>query len=168
VTSVSVTHDGSALRYSTYLGGDEEDEGLAIAVNPGGNVMDRTRNAYVTGYTMSADFPTENPVQSLFAGGGRDAFVAQIGNALLRVEVLGSGTVTSSPGGINCLPLSAGSLDSDCVQGYPVGTVVILSVHPGEHGSFLGWGRDCVGTPPTDPCALTMTSNRFVVAQFAS
>lgn len=42
---------GKALNYATYLGGSAEDEGLAIAVDGAGD-------AYVTGRTYSADFPT--------------------------------------------------------------------------------------------------------------
>jgi beta-propeller repeat-containing protein len=60
---------GSALVYSTYLGGKGYDSGRAIAV-------DRSGNAYVTGIT-NANFPTKNPLQSINAGGG-DAFVAKI------------------------------------------------------------------------------------------
>jgi hypothetical protein len=42
---------GSAILYSTYLGGSGEDEGLGIAV-------DRAGSAFVTGHTTSPDFPT--------------------------------------------------------------------------------------------------------------
>ena len=41
---------GSALLYSTYLGGTNLDEGLGIAVDPGGII-------YITGYTGSTNFP---------------------------------------------------------------------------------------------------------------
>ena len=49
VTKLNAT--GSALVYSTYLGGTEYDSPRGIAVDPGGN-------AYVIGETLSADFPT--------------------------------------------------------------------------------------------------------------
>jgi hypothetical protein len=62
---------GSALLYSTYLGGSGFDAGAAIAV-------DGTNNAYVTGQTASSDFPTASPTQSAL-GGGNDAFVSELG-----------------------------------------------------------------------------------------
>ena len=42
---------GTALVYSTYLGGNNDDVGYGIAV-------DSFANAYVTGYTGSSNFPT--------------------------------------------------------------------------------------------------------------
>jgi len=64
---------GSALVYSTYLGGSAVDYGYGIA-------MDGSGNAYVIGYTESANFPTMNPLQPVFGGGTYDAFVAVIAN----------------------------------------------------------------------------------------
>ncbi len=57
--------------YSTYLGGSSADLGYAIAVDSAGN-------AYVTGYTYSTDFPTENAFDTSFNGGGKDVFATKI------------------------------------------------------------------------------------------
>jgi len=67
-----LTPDGSALVYSTYLGGRGDDEGWGLTVDLAGN-------AYVTGRTESFDFPTVNAFQPTFGGGFDDAFVAKIG-----------------------------------------------------------------------------------------
>lgn len=61
---------GSALVYSTYLGGSEDDYGLCIAI-------DKEHNVYVTGYTDSGDFPTKNPLQNDNAG-GNDVFITKL------------------------------------------------------------------------------------------
>jgi len=66
-----LTADGSALVYSTYLGGSSNDDGFGIAVDL------TTGDALVTGYTGSSDFPTANAYQPN-PGGGGDAFVARI------------------------------------------------------------------------------------------
>ncbi|MGZ8095762.1 MAG: DUF7948 domain-containing protein, partial [Methylosarcina sp.] len=59
---VKLNPAGSALVYSTYLGGDSGDEGRSIAVDGLGNV-------YVTGWTWSTNFPTVQPWQEALAGG---------------------------------------------------------------------------------------------------
>ncbi len=92
--------NGSALVYSTYLGGNELDVGVGIAV-------DSARNAYITGRTCSTNFPTTtNAYQphlacsnSVFFG---NAFVTEIsagGSNLIYSSYLG-GTNYDSGGGI--------------------------------------------------------------------
>jgi uncharacterized repeat protein (TIGR01451 family) len=66
-----VSADGSALVYSSYLGGSDRDHGLGLAVDTAGN-------AYVTGGTLSANFPTSNALQPTFHG-VRDAFATKVG-----------------------------------------------------------------------------------------
>lgn len=76
---------GSALVYSTYLGGSSSNNiGTGIAV-------DSSKNAYVVGQTNSQDFPTAGATQSALKG-GNDAFVSEIsasGSALLFSTFLG-------------------------------------------------------------------------------
>ncbi|MGH9837979.1 MAG: SBBP repeat-containing protein [Blastocatellia bacterium] len=69
VTKVNAA--GSALIYSTYLGGSSDDRPLNLAVDANGN-------AYVTGFTRSTNFPTVNAAQSTFGGGFNDAFLVKI------------------------------------------------------------------------------------------
>jgi hypothetical protein len=76
---------GSALIYSTYLGGTGSDIGLAIAIDLAGSV-------HVTGGTFSTDFPVTLTAPQLFLGGDRDAFVTRLGpagNALVYSTYLG-------------------------------------------------------------------------------
>jgi hypothetical protein len=77
---------GSALVYSTYLGGSSEDYGAGIAVDSSGN-------AYLTGAASSPDFPTVNPIQTYQSKiGVANAFVAKLnpgGSALIYSTYLG-------------------------------------------------------------------------------
>jgi uncharacterized protein (TIGR03437 family) len=78
---------GSALVYSTYLGGSGDDSGHGIAVDSSGS-------AYVTGYTTSSNFPTANALQPSYGGGKCDAFVTKLnaaGSALVYSTYLGGG-----------------------------------------------------------------------------
>jgi hypothetical protein len=56
VTKLSAT--GNKFVYSTYLGGNNDENYFSGHGPYGGIAVDSTYNAYVTGYTCSADFPT--------------------------------------------------------------------------------------------------------------
>ena len=78
---------GTTILYGTYLGGSGTDVANGIAVDSAGN-------AFLTGYTSSADFPVMNPVQATHGGGGGigDAFVTGLdpsGSSLLFSTFLG-------------------------------------------------------------------------------
>src|SRR5207245_2300762 len=61
---------GSALVYSTFIGGNSNDWGAGIAVDSSGS-------AYVVGATYSANFPTANALQP-FNHGFINAFVVKL------------------------------------------------------------------------------------------
>jgi hypothetical protein len=67
VTGLST--DGQRLAFSTYLGGNAEDQGLGIAVDAKGVI-------HVAGSTDSRRFPVSNALQSAL-GGRVDAFVTR-------------------------------------------------------------------------------------------
>ncbi len=85
VTKLNPT--GSALVYSTYLGGGKDDQGLGITVDSSGN-------AYVTGYTASTDFPIVGAAQASYGGSVTDAFVTKLnptGSVIVYSTYLGGG-----------------------------------------------------------------------------
>jgi len=98
---VKLEVDGSALVYSTYLGGSTGyDQGFGIAVDASGS-------AYVTGATSSIDFPTSpEAFQPSFGGGDwywGVAFVAKLnaaGSALVYSTYLGGGSSYDYANGI--------------------------------------------------------------------
>ena len=84
VTKLNAT--GTALVYSTYIGGSFQDEGHGIAVDGSGS-------AYVTGYTYSSDYDTTaGAFQTTHGGGYQDVFVTKLnatGTALVYSTYIG-------------------------------------------------------------------------------
>jgi hypothetical protein len=68
----------------------------------------------------------------------------------------GSGTVTSSPAGINC--------GATCAADYDAGSVVTLTAAPSTGSSFTGWSGACSGT---ETCTVTIDAAKSVTASFA-
>jgi hypothetical protein len=81
-----LNQSGNKLDYSTFVGGTSFDYGYGIDV-------DTIGNAYVTGYTLSSNFPTtNNSLNQSFNGGSTDIFCAKInktGSNLLFSTYLG-------------------------------------------------------------------------------
>ena len=145
---------GTALVYSTYLGGSGEDYGTRIA-------LDASGHAYVTGYTNSTDFPVQNALQAENAG-GFDAFVTELsadgaslvystywGGSLddigtgIAVDSSGNAYVsgyTASPG----FPITAGALQTNYGGGVHNGFVVKFDSGGAQVGysTFLGGSGD--------------------------
>jgi hypothetical protein len=78
-----------------------------------------------------------------------------INGTALTVSVTGSGTVASSPPGINC--------PSACSAGFAAGTPVTLTATPASGWSFSGWGGACSGGAG---CTVTINSAQSVTATF--
>ncbi len=76
--------------------------------------------------------------------------------APLAVAVVGKGSVSSDPAGIDCGP-TCGAL-------YAVGSAVTLGATPAEGWVFTGWRDGCTGVART--CRVTLSGPRVVVAVF--
>ena len=89
------------------------------------------------------------------------AVVAQFSSStqrLLSVSLTGAGTgtITSSPGGIHC--------GTDCSEPYNPNTVVMLTATPSATSVFAGWSGACSGS--ANPCSVTMDTAKSVTATF--
>lgn len=117
---------GSALVYSTYIGGSGQDNADAITI-------DAVGNAYVTGDTSSTDFPvTSGAFQTVnkqaVQGNGSNTFITKLnstGDSLIYSTYLGgSGNVTESGGayGDQGLGIAVDSSGNAYVTGFTVDT----------------------------------------------
>ena len=97
---------GSALLWSTYLGGNGDDRANALALDASGNL-------HITGGTFSTNFPTSQALRPTNAG-GQDAFVTKLaadGQTLVYSTYLGGsgGSVTANEAGAAIQVDTAGS-----------------------------------------------------------
>ncbi|MGH8571087.1 MAG: InlB B-repeat-containing protein, partial [Gammaproteobacteria bacterium] len=103
-----------------------------------------------TATTCTVTVNEATPVTATFAAIPRALTVTKAGT--------GSGTVTSSPAGIDC--------GADCSENYDHGTAVTLTASPAAGSTFTGFsGGGCSGAAAT--CTLTLTQAESVTATFA-
>ena len=146
---------GSALVYSTYLGGSSDDYGYGVALDSNGN-------AYVTGSTNSSNFPTTSGAFQQCSSSYYPAFVAKLNNAgsalvystcfgsqmyygeSIAVDSAGSAYITGQTyGSIPVTPgafqtSSGGSADAFVAKFTPDGTGLAYSTYLGGSGNDYG------------------------------
>src|SRR5207245_2696895 len=115
--------------------------------------------------SISATVPsgaTTGPLSVTTPGGtatSASSFTVAVQRFTLTVSKTGliaSGTVTSSPAGINC--------GATCSATYTSGTVVTLTATPGFLSVFIGWSGCDADSGTT--CTVTMSAAREVTANF--
>jgi uncharacterized protein (TIGR03437 family) len=146
---------GSALVYSSYLGGSGDDGATGIAIDSAGN-------AYLSGVTFSANFPVAVPIQSNNRGSA-DAFVAKLasnGGTLLYSTYLGgggddfgTGIALDTQGGVNLTGFTGspnfpvvsaaqrifgGRIDAFLTRLNPAGAALVSSTFLGGAGRDMG------------------------------
>ena len=171
-----LTPAGSALVYSTRLGGSGVESGNGIAVDGAGS-------AYVTGDTSSPNFPTKSAYRAIL-GGAQNAFVTKLtpaGNGLvystylggsdydrgngIAVDGVGSAYVTGDTSSTNFPTQSAyqaalrGNRNAFVTKLTPAGNALVYSTYLG--GSFLeiGYGIAVDGAGSTYVMGETSSTN---------
>jgi len=131
---------GSALVYSTYLGGSKDDGAVGL-------VLDPANNAYVTGVTSSVNFPVANAVQSEYGGGSSDGFVTELnpsGTTLNYSTYLGGNeqdfSNKAAVDGSGNIYVAGGTLSTN----FPVTAGVFQSQNAGSLDAFVAK----IGPPP--------------------
>jgi hypothetical protein len=100
---------------------------------------------------VTAQFTLANPRTLTVAGGSGS----------------GSGTIISSPGGLNCA-FNGDNVSGTCSADFADGAVVTLSALPVVGSGFTTWGGDCAAAAGAGTCNLTMSAARNATAQFVS
>jgi trimeric autotransporter adhesin len=104
--------------------------------------------SYTGSITVTDNVPASGSMQTINLSG--------TGGAALSVTVTGSGTVTSSPAGINC--------PTTCSAVFAGNGQITLTAVPSAGSVFAGWGGDvCEGTAS---CTFTITAATSVTANF--
>ncbi|MBI3983788.1 SBBP repeat-containing protein, partial [Candidatus Microgenomates bacterium] len=125
--------NGTALVYSTYLGGSGDDNAIDLAVTASGKV-------HITGYTNSVNFPTVGAIQPAI-GGGADAFVSKIdatGSALIYSTYLGGPIYDIGRG------IAVDGYENAYITGQRAGNVFVDKVN--STGSSLVYTKSFGGT----------------------
>lgn len=143
---------GSALAYSTYLGGSATDAGTAVRVNVAGE-------AYLAGDTRSANLITATGglttgVQPSYGGGLSDAFVMRLnaaGNAVLGQTFLGRNALDSAT------TLALDAAGAVWVAGVTTATN-FLTTTGAVQMSYGGGGSDAFATKLTAGLTQTLAS----------
>ncbi len=147
---------GSGIEYATYIGGTKSENGVWIA-------LDASANMYVTGWTMSSDFPVTSGAFDTFLSGSEDAFAAKLnstgelayatfiggssrddGNSV-TVDSFGNAYVTGTTNSTD-FPVTPGAFDTSYNGGWDtfiielnaVGSALVFATYLGGSGSDNG------------------------------
>jgi hypothetical protein len=132
---VDLTQPASGfLLYSTFLGGSGGDVGYGVTADSAGHL-------YVTGYTMSGDFPVTNAPQPNW-GGGVDMFVARVNPAIAGLEALDYSTYFGLDNTMVGCCLAVGPDGSLFVGGYTEGYLPLLPTYTPLQGNYGGGFSD--------------------------
>jgi peptidoglycan/xylan/chitin deacetylase (PgdA/CDA1 family) len=168
--SVTMSMNGTPTPFALTVNATDADPSDTLTWSISSAASHGTASASGTGNSKAISYtPTNNYV-------GSDSFVVQVsdgtasdtmtvyvtivGTPIYALSITkvgaGSGTVTSTPAGINC--------GATCAANFDLNTSVTLTATAALGSTFTGWsGAGCSGT---DTCGVTMTTAKSVTATF--
>jgi hypothetical protein len=138
--------------YSTFLGGSDGDVGYGLTADSAGYL-------YVTGYSMSSDFPIANAIQPNW-GGGVDLFIARINPAIAGLPGLDYSTYIGLDNTMVGCCLAVGPDGSLFAGGYTEGYLPLLPGYTPLQSLYGGGYTDdylLVLSPPTSGLTAVKT-----------
>jgi uncharacterized repeat protein (TIGR01451 family) len=121
---------GTALLYSTYIGGSSTDELLSIAV-------DSNQNAWVAGYSFSPDFPVKNATQSTYGGAGDAVMVELNSTGALQFSTYLGGSAEEQAYGVAVDGANNAYITGYTAGAFPTTTGVLQSANQGSNDVFV-------------------------------
>ena len=125
------------------------------------SAVDTSGNESVVSNEVSISIPSSDDTgngggDNTGGGGGNSGS----GTVNLIVKVSGSGSINSTPPGINCV-------QGTCSGSFSKNSRVTLTPTPSGNGSFKRWGGGGCRTAKTGPCTVKMNKQTTVFARFS-
>ena len=136
-----------------------DQNGLATAVQA--NTIPNSTTITAIGTSSTGSLISATSVLSVLSGGS-----VNLPTLAVYMAGTGTGTITSSPGTIDCGSAAAGAT---CSGTFTLGTVVTLTATPAAGSVFGGWSSNCtavIGNPNPLVCQVQMKNNETVGAIF--
>ncbi|KAF0244017.1 MAG: beta-propeller repeat-containing protein [bacterium] len=151
---------GSNFVYSTYLGGKAQDASLAMAIDKDGTV-------YLTGSSISSDFPTTNAFQRV-SGGNSDAFLVKITNDVAPPAPDFSLTITPNTQTISPGNATSFTINSRAINGFNQPISLSVTSIPANSGLTTSFSNSTImagtSTTLTVSAASTLSPSVFSIA----
>jgi hypothetical protein len=161
VSVLDPAHPNAFVVYSSYLGGSEGEVAYDVAGDAAGNI-------YLTGYTLSYDFPVTSDAPQGTWGGGIDVFVAKLTPGIAGLKGLQFSTFLGGVGRNWATGFSLGTngtlyLGGYATLGFPAAGLNANQYGGGSSDGFVAALTQLVGQPVGTNRTSTPRAPRYIL-----